>query len=87
MEYDAKRDIAERLVAELEDELEGICKYDCFHKMLVEYGMEDEAKVIERIASDEWRHADKLWRMLDNFEIEIPKKIHELWDKVDEIFE
>lgn len=87
MKYHDEKEIAARLVAELEDELEGICSYDCLHKTLIEHEMYEAADIIEKIASDEWRHAERLWRMLDDFEVEIPKKIDELWDKVEEIFE
>ena len=87
MKYHNEKEIAEKILAELEDELEGICTYDCLFQTLTEHNMNDEATIIEHIASDEYRHADKLWRMLDNFDIDIPQKIHHLWDKVEEIFD
>ena len=82
-----KRELAEKVIAELEDELEGICSYDCLYKMLEENDMHEEAMVIERIANDEYKHANKLWDMLGKHEIEIPQKIHTMWDKVEEIFD
>jgi bacterioferritin (cytochrome b1) len=87
MKYRNEKEVAERVLKELEDELEGICSYDCLYKMLKEHDMDDEAIVIEHIASDEYRHAEKLWRMLSKFEIDIPQKYHDLWSKVEDIFD
>ena len=81
------KEVATKVLEHLEGELEDICKYNCLYEMLVEREMYEEAEYIEKIASDEWRHADRLWSMLGKFDINIPQKIEELWDKVEEIFE
>jgi rubrerythrin len=85
--HEEKMEIAKKLIAELEEELEGIIKYDCLFNELGSKGMVKEAVVIQSIASEEYWHAMKIWRLLDQFEIEMPEKIETLWDKVSDIFD
>lgn len=87
MKYTNDKEIAEKILAELDYELEGICSYDCLYKMLEENEMHEMARTIEKIASDEYRHVSKLLDMMDVLQIAIPQKTNALLDKVEEIFD
>ena len=87
MKYHNEHEVAEKVLAYLKDELEGICEYNELYESLKNLGMDKEAITVERIASDEYRHAEKLWHMLGKFNIEVPQAINDLWDKVEEIFD
>ena len=87
MKYHNEQEVAQKVLDYVKEELEGICEYNELYESLRAIGLNDEAIDIEKIASDEYRHADKLWRMLGNFDINVPQTINELWDKVEEIFD
>ena len=87
MKYVNDKEIAEKVLMQLDDELEGICSYDCLHKMFEDGEMHEMAKTIEKIASDEYRHVTKLMDIVDMLQIDIPPKTHALLDKVEEIFD
>jgi bacterioferritin (cytochrome b1) len=81
-------EIIKHLTDELEDELEGICKYNTLYEALEGLQMHDEADRIERIASEEYYHAkilmDVLWMM--NVDVSDHPKIKDDWAKVKRIF-
>lgn len=83
-----KEELLEKLTDELEDELEGIKEYDEIYESLKAHGMHDEARMIERIAEDEYKHACAIWDMLKEHDVDLSdhEKIQSDWDCVKKIF-
>lgn len=83
-----KEELIEKLTEELEDELEGIKEYDEVYESLKAHGMHDEARVIEKIAADEYKHACAIWDMLKDHDVDLTahEKIQSDWDCVKKIF-
>lgn len=87
-EHYKKEEITEKLIDELEDELEGIKEYDEIYESFKAHGMHDEARMIERIAEDEYNHACAIWNMLKEHDVDLSdhEKIQSDWDCVKRIF-
>lgn len=83
-----KEKILENLTEELEEELEGIKKYEDVYNSLKAVGLDAEADVIEAIAGDEYKHACALWDMLNEHGVDLSshEKISKGWECVKKIF-
>lgn len=83
-----KDEIIKNLVEELEEELDGIIEYAKFYDSFKHLGLYDDARVIERIAADEYDHAVSLWDLLKKHGVDVShhEKIQEKWKEVKEIY-
>ena len=78
MKYHNKHEIAEKVLAELKDELEGICEYNDLYESLENLGMTKEAIIIERIAQKQLpgldhdhRHIQLLGKNIDHIKAHV----------------
>lgn len=87
-EHYKKEELTKKLIDELEDELEGIIEYDKLHDSFAAHGMHYEARMIERIAADEYKHACTIWDMLKDHDVDLSEyeEIQSKWDCVKKIF-
>lgn len=83
-----KDELIKHLTDELEEELEGIIKYEDVYYSLKALGLDTEADVIEDIAGDEYEHACHLWDMLKKHGADLShhEKIQTDWESVKKIF-
>lgn len=83
-----KEEIIKNLVEELEEELDGIIEYAKFYDSFKHLGLHEDARVIERIAADEYDHAVSLWDLLKKHGVDVSHhvKIQEKWKEVKEIY-
>ncbi len=88
-EHYTKEQLTEELIDDLEDELEGIMLYDKIYNSMIAHGMHSEAKIIERIAEDEYHHACAIWDMLMEMDVDLSEheNIHSNWECVKKIFD
>lgn len=84
----SKEELIKHLTDELEDELEGIIKYEDVYNSFIALGLTAEARHIESIANDEYKHACILWDILMEHHVDLSKheKIQKDWDCVKAIF-
>ena len=87
-EHYKEQELVDVLIDELEDELEGIKEYDKLYESFVAHKMHKEAKVIQSIANDEYKHACAIWDMLNDMDVDLSMhdKIQSDWDCVKKIF-
>lgn len=83
-----KEEIIKYLSDELEEELEGIVKYNEVYEAAVAIGMYHEARIIEKITNEEYTHASVLQTILDMHHYSLPEtsKIPELWAQATSVF-
>lgn len=84
----SKEELLKHLVDELGEELEGIKKYEDVYNSFVALGLKGEASEIERVATDEYKHACILWDILKKHNVDLTHhdKIQKDWERVQEIF-
>lgn len=83
-----EEEVIKHLTDELDEELEGIKKYDDVYHSFIALGLHDEARYIEEIANDEYKHACYLWDILKAHGVDLSKhdKIQKNWECVKTIF-
>lgn len=81
-----RQELITLLRAELKEELEGIIKYNEMYEAAKDIGWNDAARTIERIACDEWAHANYLREMILDHEELLSPEIIALWDKAGAVF-
>ena len=84
----SKEEILKHLTDDLEDELEGIIRYEDIYHSFISHGLHAEAEEIEEIANDEYKHACVLWDILKEHGVDLTRheKIQRDWDSVKAIF-
>lgn len=84
----SKEELVKHLTDELEDELEGIMKYEDVYNSFVSLDLREEAAMVESIANDEYNHACMLWDILKKHDVDLTKheKIQRDWECVKTIF-
>jgi ferritin len=83
-----EEELLKHLTEELEEELEGIKKYEDLYNSLKAMGFEYEASIIERIAGEEYKHACAIWDILEEHNVDLSnhEKIQKGWECVKNIF-
>ena len=83
-----KEKIIEKLIAELDDEIEGIIEYGHIYDSFIELGLYDDAQTVEGIAQDEYTHARVLWGILMEHGVDLDHhiKIKENWKTVKSMY-
>ena len=80
-----KNDFHEIFCENMKDELEDIIEDNDLYEALIAAGLRHEARTMEDIANDEYRHAKLYRKMLSG--IPMSEEMQSLWDKVHRIFE
>lgn len=83
-----KEELIKCLTDDLEDELEGIVNYEHIYESFMALGLAKEARIIERIAEDEYDHVVSIWDLLKEHGADLThhEKIQELWKEVKRIY-
>lgn len=76
------------LIARLKEELGDICTYNTLYEDLKEAGLHHEAREVEKIANDEYTHAEALAYLLNTHSKDTSKdpEIASLWEKAKAAF-
>lgn len=81
--------INKQMLDALSEELDDIAKYNDIYEKACEAGEYDTADLVEKIARDEYAHAQGLWKCLKKKNAYDPhhhSHIEEKWHKANEIF-
>lgn len=83
-----KDDIIMCLVARLKEELGDVCTYNTLYEDLKEAGLHYEAREVEKIANDEYAHAEALAHLLKvhGKDTSNDPEIASLWEKAKAAF-